>query len=72
MGLDTKRISKVAGGWTGRIVFQKIRQFHTGLIGQDGTGQNIDYTGIPNYQYQTQRIQTADTLKRRKQGYRGL
>jgi DNA-directed RNA polymerase beta' subunit len=69
MGLDTKKMAKHTP-YKGLNTLTKVRQFKTGLVGSDSTGaqvvKKINMRGL------NERKETADTLKRRKQGYRGL
>jgi hypothetical protein len=70
MGTDTKKLANVGGGWTGRKIVGKIVQFKTGLLNQDSTGMTVVHK--TNQSSINVRKETADTLVRRKQGYRGL
>jgi hypothetical protein len=69
MGIDTKRIHGVGGGYTSRQP-EKSVNFITGMIGQDGTGALI--TSRLNDVFKVERKETTDQQKRRTQGYRGL
>lgn len=70
MGTDTKNLARVGGGFHGMGSLPKQIIFRTGLLGQDGTGLQV-YQKV-NIVNSNNRIETSDTLKRRKQGYRGL
>lgn len=70
MGTDTKRLAGVGGGFHGLSNLPKQIAFITGLLGEDGTGLQVYQKA--NMINTNNRIETSDTLKRRKQGYRGL
>lgn len=70
MGTDTKRISKVGGGWLGRTVFKKAWTFKTALLDQESTGMIVSQK--VNQVSKIQRIEKTDQQRRRTQGYRGL
>lgn len=74
MSESSKRAAAVNGGYGGKTgtMGNQLSYITGGLLGQDGTGFSVDGKGKENFVAQNIRADTSDTLKRRKEGFRGL